>query len=146
MLDLLSLLSANVKGMYHKPEGLAFCYVNCYKIFLSLNNWYTILWRSFEPTVAECHFLWSRCSTTKPPRLDDIKCLEKIYNTKRRSQNFITHVKCSIKCHLWKINNQWYHCREWQRKCRYPSTGHQLSGCQGRPTSSHCLLEGCHFC
>ena len=65
-----SLLSANVKGMYHKPEGPAFCYVNSYKIFISLNDWYTILWRSFEPTLAEWHFLWSRRSTTNPPRLD----------------------------------------------------------------------------
>ena len=56
--------------MYHKSEGPAFCYVNSYKIFISLNNWCTILWQSFEPTVAEWHFLWSRRSTTKPPRLD----------------------------------------------------------------------------
>ena len=33
--------------------------------------WYTLLWRSFEPTVAEWHVLWRRRSTTKPPRLDE---------------------------------------------------------------------------
>ena len=68
-----SLLTANIKGMYHKPEGPAFCYVSSYNIFLSLNNWSTILWWSFKPTVAEWHFLWSRRSTTKPPRLDKAK-------------------------------------------------------------------------
>ena len=29
--------------MYHKTEGPALCYANSYKIFLSLNAWYTIL-------------------------------------------------------------------------------------------------------
>ena len=56
--------------LHHKPEDPVFCYVNSYKIFLSLNDWYTILWRSFISTVVEWHFFWSRRSTTKPIRLD----------------------------------------------------------------------------
>ena len=47
----------------------AFYKMNCYIEFPLLNVKYTIL-DGIQSTVAEWHFLWSRRSTTKPPRMD----------------------------------------------------------------------------
>ena len=98
-----------------------------YTILLSLNDWYTILWRSFKPTVVEWYFLWSRRSTTKPPGLDLKKLKIKfVFVLHFRSPSRVRQFSSFWRLPSWESHSTtWgnristlYHQESWKQICK----------------------------